>query len=621
MRATGSEIGRYRVEELLGRGGMGEVYRAFDTVLRRDVALKVLRADLPDAAARLLREARAAAAASHPGAVSIFDVGEAEGTSYIAMELVVGRPLRAYVGKDVPLEKKLRWLADVARVLAAAHEKGFVHRDVKPDNVMIGPNDAVKVLDFGIAKRTGHREAPNAGGDDAAPLSYQTQEGKVTGTPRYMAPEQLRGEAPDGRTDQYAWGAMAYELVAGVHPHAGSGPPEMLNHLDPAVPFEVAAAVARALAPVPELRFPTMSEAAVVLERATQPDRSEESHRPSPRTSTTKALVDGTTTRVLARLRDPLGPSWFRSQLPALLLVAVVVGGAIMMFGTMALERSWRPLAYAGFLTFVVALVAVYLRPLVSLGRRELAAEITCEPGRLTVRHASRLNQTLRGVVGASLVEEEQGTSLLLTRRPGEPSVVLRVRDASEARAMMAALGLEGSLTGEVRFSLGRGPVQVLGIVLGLMWRVVWFCVLFFPRSFGVSPSVLVLVGATISLAAIVVHFVVPSSGPYLAATAEGVTLRGLRGPPTFVARDDIVSIAAEGSTLRLHVRGRPELTVDASPGLLSTSGLSAAEAATLARHVGALASVTRTDAGAIVATDVVEVGDRTVRDGDPRTV
>lgn len=599
---------------------MGEVYRAFDTVLRRDVALKVLRADHPDAAARLLREARAAAAASHPGAVSIFDVGEAEGTSYIAMELVVGRPLRAYVGKDIPLEKKLRWLADVARVLAAAHEKGFVHRDVKPDNVMIGPNDTVKVLDFGIAKRTGRTDTPTSGDADAAPLSFQTQEGKVTGTPRYMAPEQLRGEPPDGRTDQYAWGTMAYELVAGVHPHAGSGPPEMLNHLDPAVPFEVAAAVARALAPVPDLRFPTMTDAAAVLEQATRLDPSEESLRPSPRTFPTKAAAGGAT-RVLARLRDPLGPLWFRTLLPAFLLCVVVVGGATMMLGTVGLGRSWRPLAYVGFFTFVVASVSVYVRPLVSLGRRELAAEITCEPGRLTVRHASRLNQTLRAVVGASLVDEEHGTSLLLTRRPREPAVALTVRDASEARAMMASLGLEGPLTGEVRWSLGRGPAQVLGIVLGLAWRVIWFCALFFPRSFGVSPSVLLLVGATISLAAIVVHVVVPRSGPYLAVTAEGVTIQGLRGAPTFVAREDIVSVAAEGSTLHLHVRGRPDLTVDARPGLFSTCGLSAAEASTLARHVGALASVTRTDAGATMASDVVEVGDRTVRDGDPRTV
>ncbi|HSO39293.1 MAG TPA: protein kinase, partial [Labilithrix sp.] len=259
--AVGETFERYEIESLIGRGGMGEVYRAVDTRLRRKVALKVLRPDREhdDAVARLFREARSAAGLTHPNTVAIHDIGEAEGTFYIVMELVTGRPLLAYVGDDrVPTARKLGWLVDVARALSAAHKAGVIHRDVKPSNVMVSDDGVVKVLDFGLAK-------------PIAPVSFRTLAGHVLGTPRYMAPEQLAGREVDTRTDQYAYGLTAYELIAGKHPGgvlAGPDPPAPLDRLVPEVTASVARVVARTLANAPEARFATMDDVVVALEDA-----------------------------------------------------------------------------------------------------------------------------------------------------------------------------------------------------------------------------------------------------------------------------------------------------------------------------------------------------------------
>src|SRR5262249_30863561 len=160
MPEIGARIGRYVLESRLGAGGMGEVYRAFDEQLRRPVALKVLLARAGDGegtrgewTARMIREARAAAAFNHPNAVTVYDVREHEGLPFIVMELVQRTTLRSHVGDaSVPLSKRLSWLVDTARALGAAHRAGLVHRDVKPDNVMVRDDGVVKILDFGIAR-------------------------------------------------------------------------------------------------------------------------------------------------------------------------------------------------------------------------------------------------------------------------------------------------------------------------------------------------------------------------------------------------------------------------------------------------------------------------------------
>jgi eukaryotic-like serine/threonine-protein kinase len=273
---AGRLFARYEIEGFVGRGGAGEVYSAFDSVLKRRVALKVLhpREDRNNAVI-VLREARAAAGLNHPNAVSIFDVGEVEGTPFIAMELVVGSTLRAKAqDPQVSIGTRLRWLVDIASVLAHAHQSGLIHRDVKPENIMVSQNGTIKVLDFGIARRAREEGVPSSRRRRLTPPDGNkggTAEGRVEGTPRYMAPEQLYGDPVDGRTDQYAWGLVAYEMLSGHLPgsEAVDGsfphfavPPPLLNQVAPKVPFEVAATIMQALEVRPAFRHPSMLDVA-----------------------------------------------------------------------------------------------------------------------------------------------------------------------------------------------------------------------------------------------------------------------------------------------------------------------------------------------------------------------
>jgi serine/threonine-protein kinase len=243
---------------------MGRVYLATDGVLKRKVALKVL---LPErstgeAAQRFAREASLGAQVSHPNLVAVYDYGQAEGLSYIAMEYVEGTTLSAFVhDRTIPYKKRLDWLLDVARGLAEAHDHGLVHRDIKPANVMVTRSGSIKVLDFGLAKITSGQADPNG---------FQTLEGRALGTPRYMAPEQLRGEPVSARTDQYGLGVLAFELLTGAHPSGPSGrddPPKLVSELDRSLPFRLAVLVARLLAKKPDDRYPSMHDVAAELER------------------------------------------------------------------------------------------------------------------------------------------------------------------------------------------------------------------------------------------------------------------------------------------------------------------------------------------------------------------
>ena len=294
MFKPGDLVGPYEIRGFLGQGGMGQVYKAFDPRLERTVALKVIVVpDGPPAegpgrhdpgrndseriagefSARLLREARAVASLSHPNVVGIYDVGESGNRLYLAMEYVVGTTLRALASStEVPLARKLRWLVDVARALGVAHRAGLVHRDVKPENVMIREDGVVKVLDFGIARRT------MGSTDDQQKLDTVTGGGAITGTPVYMSPEQIKGRDVDARCDQFAWGVMAYELVAGERPWPDNGdvlqlvakvltepaPPLRDRGID--VPAAVEETILRALAKEPDARFPTMADVADAIE-------------------------------------------------------------------------------------------------------------------------------------------------------------------------------------------------------------------------------------------------------------------------------------------------------------------------------------------------------------------
>src|SRR5450631_236584 len=208
--SAGTRLGPYEILAPLGAGGMGEVYRARDSKLDRDVAVKVLPQTVaadPDTLARFEREAKAVAALSHPNILSIFDFGTHDGVAYAVMELLDGETLRGKLaGGAIAQRKAVEYALQIAHGLGAAHEKGIVHRDLKPENVFVSRDGRVRILDFGLAKRV---DAVAADAPTSAPTgSHHTAPGTVMGTVSYMSPEQVKGLAVDHRSDVFSFGAV-----------------------------------------------------------------------------------------------------------------------------------------------------------------------------------------------------------------------------------------------------------------------------------------------------------------------------------------------------------------------------------------------------------------------------
>jgi Tol biopolymer transport system component len=273
----GSRLGPYEILAQLGQGGMGVVFRARDTKLDREVAVKVLPKNLAedqDALSRFEREAKAVAALSHPNILAIHDFGREQGTVYAAMELLEGETLRERLRDGaLPTRKAVEVALEIASGLAAAHEKGVVHRDLKPENVFLLSSGQVKVLDFGLARMD--PVAPE--GQDVATVSLSTEPGRVMGTVGYMAPEQVRGKAVDARADIFSFGAVLYEMLTGRRAFHGESPVETLNAIlkeDPPSLFESARHVTPALERIvrrclekrPEERFRTAHDLGIALD-------------------------------------------------------------------------------------------------------------------------------------------------------------------------------------------------------------------------------------------------------------------------------------------------------------------------------------------------------------------
>ncbi|MCX6622925.1 MAG: serine/threonine-protein kinase, partial [Acidobacteria bacterium] len=273
---TGQVIAHYRILDKLGAGGMGEVWKASDSRLGRLVAVKLLPAGFcndPLHVRRFEREARALAALNHSGIAAVYDTGEHEGLRYIVCELIEGRTLRALLGDGpLPRRRAVGIATEVAEALAAAHAAGIVHRDLKPENIMITRGGRVKILDFGLAQRI---SLPGEG--DSTSNFTLTPDGTVVGTPGYMSPEQVRGEATDHRTDIFSFGSLLYELLTGRRAFRGASAVEVMNsilkqeppELPPAeggVPPEVERIVRRCMEKNPEQRFQSAADLAFDLE-------------------------------------------------------------------------------------------------------------------------------------------------------------------------------------------------------------------------------------------------------------------------------------------------------------------------------------------------------------------
>ena len=265
-------LGRYKILGELGRGAMGAVYRAVDPLIEREVAIKTLLPELPpevmdEVRERFIREARSAGRLNHPNIVTIFDVGEQNGVAYIAMELLEGRSLQQVMKeKRLPFEESAELVAQVAEALDAAYQFKIVHRDVKPANVMVGPNGRAKLTDFGVAR---------------VDSSSMTQTGAALGSPKYMSPEQVLGLPIDPRSDIFSLGVMLFEMLAGRTPFerptdttvfslmnriAGEPHPH-LRDIDPKIPQGYEAIVDRALAKKPEQRYARAGDMAADLRR------------------------------------------------------------------------------------------------------------------------------------------------------------------------------------------------------------------------------------------------------------------------------------------------------------------------------------------------------------------
>jgi len=241
----GTRVGPYEVIALVGEGGMGEVYRARDTRLDRDVAVKVLPSHLsgdPEALARFEREAKAIAALSHPNILAIHDVGRADGVVYVVTELLEGESLRERLADGpLPSRKVVQIASEIAQGLAAAHEKGIVHRDLKPENVFLTTEGRVKILDFGLAKHVVERGTPSSATSSDAATALVTEAGMVMGTVGYMAPEQVRGQPADPRSDIFALGCVLHEMAAGRKAFSRETPAETMTAILREEPDELSA--------------------------------------------------------------------------------------------------------------------------------------------------------------------------------------------------------------------------------------------------------------------------------------------------------------------------------------------------------------------------------------------
>jgi predicted Ser/Thr protein kinase len=325
---VGKTVSHYRILEKLGGGGMGVVYKAEDTKLGRMVALKVLppeRVADPSRRRRFIQEARAASALNHPNIITIYDIDEADGVHFIAMEYVQGKTLDRLIARHgLRVSEALKYAVQMAAALAKAHSAGIVHRDLKPTNVMVTDDGLVKVLDFGLAKLT--EAAPTSEAETVATVGPATEEGTIVGTVGYMSPEQAEGKSVDARSDIFSFGSVLYEMLTGQRAFQGETKastiaailreePKPLSQVAEGLPHEVERLVKRCLRKDREHRFQTMADLKVALEELKEESDSGE---------LAEAVGAG-----LARPREARAFPYKRAVLAAIVVLAGAAIGAV----------------------------------------------------------------------------------------------------------------------------------------------------------------------------------------------------------------------------------------------------------------------------------------------------
>ena len=422
--ASGTKLGPYEVVSLLGAGGMGEVYRAKDTRLGRDVAVKVLPRSFaadPDRLRRFEQEARAAGMLNHPNVLAVYDIGTYDGAPYVVSELLEGQTLRERIdGLPIPSRKAIEFASQFARGLAAAHDKGIVHRDLKPDNVFVTGEGRVKILDFGLAKvgdvaMTTAETAMLAA--TAAVAVPKTEAGMILGTTSYMSPEQIRAAPADHRSDIFSFGLVFYEMLSGrpafradsaietMSAILKADPPRLTDHAAD-LPPELERIVLHCLEKSPAERFQSAHDIAFHLESLSG-------------TSTAKALAPP-----VAKRRP-----WKQAVAGlALLTAGVVAGVAVRPTAPLAAQPTFEPLTFR--------------RGSVGGGRfapdgRTVVYTAQWEGGPGTVYTAQLGAPESRSLdVRGNLRSISKSGELLISQpRPGRPLMLARYRSAAGRRA------------------------------------------------------------------------------------------------------------------------------------------------------------------------------------------